>query len=373
MSEPWSTTSGAATPVAAVPNPERARLAPLKERRKAEIDAIMAKYPVKRSGVMALLHLVQGDEGWISPEAMAEIAEICQMQPSEVMEMVSFYTMYHRRPVGKYVLWVCGTLPCALCGSDGLIDYLKRQTGAGMDEVSPDGVFTIKRAECLGACSEAPLMLVNDKMEIRLTRAKVDEILRLCRAGEYDKDYQRRVEKLRAKPGSEVPPGGAPAGAEKSSKPKSVEGSSTTSTSKKPGHPEPPADKPGAQGSREGASRAHQPGGTPATASPQKDSPVAPKKESGGKAPAPASDERVKKVVTENSIDAGAKLEAEARPEPAQSHAPMETAKGEVAKGIREGEVEAGEKAQKKATGGKSGGGKAGGSKGGGAGKKKKK
>lgn len=156
---------------------------PLKERKAIEIEAIMKKYPIRRSGVMDLLWLVQEENGWITEEAMEEIAEVCEMQPSEVMEMVTFYTMYHRRPVGKNVFWVCGTLPCALCGSDGLIQYLKEKLNVEMDEVTEDGLFTIKRAECLGACSEAPLMLVNKKMATKLTRAKVDEIIDRCRAG----------------------------------------------------------------------------------------------------------------------------------------------------------------------------------------------
>ena len=107
------------------------RTRPLKVRKALEIESIMKKYPRRRSGVMAVLWLVQNEEGWISPAAMEEIAEICEMQPSEVMEMVSFYTMYHPEPVGKTVLGVCNTLPCALCGSDGLIDYLKEKLGIG--------------------------------------------------------------------------------------------------------------------------------------------------------------------------------------------------------------------------------------------------
>ncbi|MBI3737197.1 NAD(P)H-dependent oxidoreductase subunit E, partial [Candidatus Sumerlaeota bacterium] len=119
----------------------RKTTAPLKERRAAEIEAIMKKYPIRRSGVMDVLYLVQKDEGWISPAAMTEVAEICSMEETEVMEMVSFYTMYHRGPVGKNVFWVCGTLPCALCGSDGLMAYLKEKLGVGLNEVTPDGLF----------------------------------------------------------------------------------------------------------------------------------------------------------------------------------------------------------------------------------------
>lgn len=155
----------------------------IRERHSGAIEKIMSKYPIRRSGVMDVLYLVQDEQGWISPDVMPEIAEICDMEPSEVMEMVSFYTMYHRKPVGKHVLWVCGTLPCALCGSDGLMKYLQEKLGCGMDTVSPDGNFTIKRAECLGACSEAPLLLVDGQMQTHLTRAKVDDMIERLKSG----------------------------------------------------------------------------------------------------------------------------------------------------------------------------------------------
>ena len=160
------------------------KTAPLMERKAVEIEAIMKKYPDRRSGAMAVLWLVQDDAGWISAEAMEEVAEICEMQPSEVLELVTFYTMYHRQPVGKYVFGVCGTLPCALCGSDGLIEYLKEKLGVDPGEISEDGLFTIKRMECLGACDEAPLMLVNKRLASKLTRRSVDEIILRCRQGE---------------------------------------------------------------------------------------------------------------------------------------------------------------------------------------------
>ena len=163
---------------------EKPDLATFAERRAIEIEKIMSKYPSRRSGVMAVLWLMQEDQGWISPEAMGAVAEICAIQPAEVMEMVTFYTMYHRWPVGQYVLGVCGTLPCALCGADGLLDYLKDKLGVGLDEVTPDGLFTIRKMECLGACSEAPLMLVNRRMALKLTRSNVDEIIERCRNGE---------------------------------------------------------------------------------------------------------------------------------------------------------------------------------------------
>lgn len=157
---------------------------PLAQRKAAEIEAIMKKYPSRRSAVMPVLFLAQEEEGWISEETLHEVAEICGIHPSEVQEITSFYLMYHREPVGKYVLWVCGTLPCALCGADGLFDYLKETLEVDLDEVTPDGLFTIKRIECLGACSEAPLMLINNTLQTNLTREKVDDLLERCRQGE---------------------------------------------------------------------------------------------------------------------------------------------------------------------------------------------
>lgn len=163
-------------------NPAAGQIAPaevvkLTDCRSADIDAVMKKYPDRRSGVMGVLWIAQEERGWISPDTMEEVAGICDIQPSEVMELVTFYTMYHRRPVGKYVLGVCGTMPCALCGAEGLLSYLKGKLGVDLEQTTPDGLFTIKKMECLGACSEAPLMLVNKTLAINLTRKRVDELI----------------------------------------------------------------------------------------------------------------------------------------------------------------------------------------------------
>lgn len=158
----------------------------LYRRHQARIDRIMAKFPLRRSGLMPLLWLIQEEAGWISPYAMIEVAEICGCTPAEVLEVASFYQMYHREPVGRYVLGICGTLPCALSGADGMFAYLKEKLGIGWDETTPDGMFTIERRECLGACSEAPLMLVNRQLETKLTSEKVDRILEECRSGQRE-------------------------------------------------------------------------------------------------------------------------------------------------------------------------------------------
>lgn len=191
---------------------------PLAQRKAAEIEAIMKKYPSRRSAVMPVLFLAQEEEGWISEETLHEIAEICGIHPSEVQEVTSFYTMYHREPVGKYVLWVCGTLPCALCGADGLFKYLQEKLGVGIDEVTPDGLFTIKRMECLGACSEAPLLLLNNTMATNLTRTKVDELLERCRKGE---DFSNNVTNSNPGVGRTKPKAKAKAGSKAKTKTKS--------------------------------------------------------------------------------------------------------------------------------------------------------
>ena len=153
-------------------------------RHRAEVEALRAKYPIARSMMLPLLWLVQEEDGWIAPEAMEQIAELCESTPAEVLEVASFYPMYHRAPVGRYVLGICATLPCALSGADGLYDYLSGKLGIGWNETTPDGLFTIQRRECLGACSEAPVMLVNQTLETKLTQAKVDAILEECRKGQ---------------------------------------------------------------------------------------------------------------------------------------------------------------------------------------------
>lgn len=163
-------------------------------RRKDEIDRIMAKFPLRRSGLMPILWLIQEEDGWISPESMEEAAQLCECTPAEVLEVASFYQMYNRKPIGKYVFGICGTLPCALSGADGLYAYLSEKLGIGWNETTPDGLFTIQRRECLGACSEAPVMLVNQVMEIKLTREGVDRILEECRSGKRKPYFTGRKE-----------------------------------------------------------------------------------------------------------------------------------------------------------------------------------
>lgn len=146
----------------------------------AKIDKEIAKYPPgqKPSAVMAALRIAQEEKGWISPETMEFVAQYLGMPPIAVYEVATFYSMYHLKPVGRCKIAICTNLPCALSGAEEIAGYLKQKLGIGFGETTPDGRFTLKEAECMGACGDAPLILVNNKkMHGFLTREKVDQVL----------------------------------------------------------------------------------------------------------------------------------------------------------------------------------------------------
>ena len=152
------------------------------------IDREVAKYPPgqKRSAVMAALVLAQGEKGWLSTEVMDFVAHYLGMPPVAVYEVASFYTMYNRKPVGTYKLTICTCLPCGLQGSLAAADHLRQRLGIDFDETTPDGMFTLKEGECMGACATAPVVLVNDKrMCDDMTDEKLDALIEeLARAYE---------------------------------------------------------------------------------------------------------------------------------------------------------------------------------------------
>lgn len=153
-------------------------------RHKTEIDELSTHYPTKRSMLIPVLWMIQEESGWISPESMQDAAIICECTLAEVYEVASFYQMYNLEPIGEYVFGICGTLPCALCAADGLYAYLSEKLGIKWNETTPDGKFTIQRRECLGACGEAPVILLNRELETRLTREKIDALVEACHRGE---------------------------------------------------------------------------------------------------------------------------------------------------------------------------------------------
>jgi len=129
-----------------------------------EIDRAVAKYPAdqKQSAVMAALAVAQSEKGWVSPEVMQFVAEYLEMPPVWVEEVATFYNMYDTTPVGRFKLSVCTNLPCALSGGERAADYLKKKLGIGFNETTADGNFTLKEGECMGACGDAPVMIVNN-------------------------------------------------------------------------------------------------------------------------------------------------------------------------------------------------------------------
>ena len=149
-----------------------------------KIDREIAKYPAeqKQSAVMAALAIAQMEQGWLSTETMAEVARHLGMAPVAVYEVASFYNMYDLAPVGKYKITVCTNLPCALSGGVHAADYLKQKLGVGFNETTPDGKFTLKEGECMGACGDAPVMLVNNvRMCSFMLPEKIDALLGECK------------------------------------------------------------------------------------------------------------------------------------------------------------------------------------------------
>lgn len=153
----------------------------------AEVRQIIAKYPEgkQKSALIPVLHLAQREfGGWLDVPVMDYVAELLSIKPIEVYEVATFYTMFNLKPVGKYVLEVCLTGPCLLRGSDEIVNYLKEKLGIDEGETTPDGLFTIKSAQCLGACGYAPMMQLGKHYYENLTKEKIDEIIELLRNNE---------------------------------------------------------------------------------------------------------------------------------------------------------------------------------------------
>ncbi|MFM9947512.1 MAG: NADH-quinone oxidoreductase subunit NuoE [Saprospiraceae bacterium] len=152
----------------------------------AEIQRLLPRFPDGRqkSALLRILHLVQEEnEGWLSTEVMDRVAKILNIQPIEVYEVATFYTMYNLKPVGKYLLELCHTGPCAIEGAERLLEYLKQKLGIGVGETTPDGLFTLKTVECMGACGYAPMMQVGEFYHEHLTESKIDLFIEDCRDG----------------------------------------------------------------------------------------------------------------------------------------------------------------------------------------------
>src|SRR5690606_29490507 len=150
-----------------------------------KVSEIIARYPEGRqkSALIHILHLAQEEfGGWLDVPVMVYVASLLDIKSIEVYEVATFYTMFNLKPVGKYVLEVCRTGPCMLCGSDQIIEHIKNKLGIQEGETTPDGLFTLKPAECLGACGYAPMMQLGKFYKEHLTIEKVDKLIDELRA-----------------------------------------------------------------------------------------------------------------------------------------------------------------------------------------------
>ena len=149
-----------------------------------KIDREVAKYPAdqKQSAVMASLAIAQEEKGWLAPETIEFVAKYLDMAPMAAYEVASFYNMYNLEPVGKFKLSVCTNLPCALSGGVHAAEYIKQKLGIDFNETTADGKITLKESECMGACGDAPVMIVNNhRMCSFMHPEEIDKLLAECK------------------------------------------------------------------------------------------------------------------------------------------------------------------------------------------------
>jgi NADH-quinone oxidoreductase subunit E len=153
------------------------------------INELISHYPSdkSKSALLPILHEVQdAHENWLSFKLQDKVAEILKIQPIEVYEVVSFYTMYNQRPIGKYMFEFCQTSPCCLNGVENLMDYTCNKLGVKVRETSEDGLFEVRGVECLGACGYAPMMQLGDFYQEHLNEEKIDQLIADCKEGKIN-------------------------------------------------------------------------------------------------------------------------------------------------------------------------------------------
>jgi len=143
-----------------------------------ELDTILGRYPTKMAALLPALWIVQRERGWVSDGAMAEVADVLELTPAYVKGVVTFYTMYHQHPVGKYFIQVCTTSPCGICGADDVVKAFLQQTRSGeLGLTSADKRYTVIEVECLGACGFATPVMINEEFIESVTPERVPDIL----------------------------------------------------------------------------------------------------------------------------------------------------------------------------------------------------
>ena len=152
----------------------------LSEQAVKKIDREIAKYPAdqKQSAVMAALAIAQDEAGWLTPEVMQDVANYLGMPAIAVQEVATFYAMYNLKPTGKHKITICTNLPCALSGGEAAANYLKEKLGVDFLGTTSDGAFTLQEGECMGACGDSPVLLVNNKrMCSHMSNEKIDALV----------------------------------------------------------------------------------------------------------------------------------------------------------------------------------------------------
>lgn len=145
---------------------------------RAELDEILTRYPAKAGALLPTLWIVQRERGWVSDEAMTEVAEALGLTPAYVKGVVTFYTMYHQHPVGRYFVQVCTTSPCGVCGAEKVLEAFLKHTRCGeLGVTSPDGRYTVIEVECLGACGFATPVMINEEFVESVTPEQVPQLL----------------------------------------------------------------------------------------------------------------------------------------------------------------------------------------------------
>ena len=153
-----------------------------------EIRELPARYPQSRSAVMPALDLAQEEVGYLTPEAMSEVATALELDPGYVEGVATFYSLFHLGPIGKHRFYICTNLSCTLRGAEGIVDRFRKTTGVkDPTEVSSDGLFSYDEVECLGACEYAPMMRLDHQYFYDLTPEKIDELVAERRGGDHPK------------------------------------------------------------------------------------------------------------------------------------------------------------------------------------------
>lgn len=149
----------------------------LSDKARRDIQDLRSQFETNQSALIPALHRAQADQGWLSPETQAEVAQLLDLSLQTVAGVVSFYTMFHQKPVGKYLLQVCRNLSCSMLGGQTLRRKLEQRLGIAEGETTPDGLFTLVEVECLGSCGTAPVVMVNDRYVEGVSPDDVEKLL----------------------------------------------------------------------------------------------------------------------------------------------------------------------------------------------------